>query len=342
MQATAPNFKPLRSALLNEEWDDVPKHLTVLKSLREWLSGTRFHQEDDRLYFDKVEVPDSLVRRIKAMAGNGEDPTILFNFYERLAENPSFRSVNQLFGFLQHQGIPLTPDGHFLAYKSVDSNYKDHHSGLFDNRPGTRNFMPRNQISDDPKVACDEGFHVGALSYAQTFGGSNTRIVICKVDPKDVVCVPYDESERKVRVCDYTVVGNEGAPLPSTVFTDVTPVEARRSRFEGNDDGCDNDDDDEGDGDDFGDYDASEHDDEPVTKKTERPNKEKPHQVSVQKRKSNKGFAKFDKMDATQLLEAPIADLREYAFKGLEIVGASKIAGGKSALVARILEVRAP
>jgi hypothetical protein len=46
-------------------------------------------------------------------------------------------------------------------------------------------------------------------------------------------------------------------------------------------------------------------------------------------------------MGMSELMEQSIDTLRQYAGKGLQIVGASKIHGGKTALVAKILEVRA-
>jgi hypothetical protein len=60
----------------------------------------------------------------------------------------------------------------------------------------------------------------------------------------------------------------------------------------------------------------------------------------VQKRRSKRGYAKYDKMGLEDLLKQNIETLRLYANKGLQIVGASKIPGGKVALVSRILEVR--
>jgi hypothetical protein len=130
-----------------------------------------------------------------------------------------------LFGFLQHAGIPIAPDGRFLAYKGVMRDYGDHHSAhctaegckhtRFENRPGTVNEMPRNEVSDDPDVPCHAGLHVGSLAYARDLG---ERVVVCAVDPADVACVPKDSSQQKVRCCRYEVVGHLGDQLPDTLF----------------------------------------------------------------------------------------------------------------------------
>jgi hypothetical protein len=69
--------------------------------------------------------------------------------------------------------------------------------------------------------------------------------------------------------------------------------------------------------------------------------KDKGYVIREPKRKAKKGFAKLDKLDSRGLMQQSLEDLREYAGKGLSIVGASKIPGGKSALVSKILAVRA-
>lgn len=344
----SPHFLALRKAVLDEKWDDVPNHLTVAKSLKEWAKG-KVTLSGDTFSFDGEEIPNNINSRIIKMATGGEDPTPLFKFWERLKKNPSWRSVKQLWDFLSHQGIPLTKDGTFLAYKSVKADYKDVHSGQFDNKPGVVNEMPRNQISDDPNHACHEGFHVGALGYAKSFH-SGGRIVVCEVDPENVVSVPYDSSSQKMRVCKYKVIGNHnGTLLPDTTFVDdrgsdeAEEAETDDSVFNAEDnynpekdflatpcEEC---------GKRIPDADPSEdnkfHDPSCSLYK-----EEKKKAQSVEKRVSKKGFAKLDNLDMLGLLKESIEDLRRYAGKGLQIVGASKIPGGKTALVAKILEVR--
>ena len=281
----------------------------MAKSLVEWAKG-KFTYEGGEFRFNGEALPGDLESRCKAMATQGQDPTPLFKFWEKLQKNPSYRSVNQLWGFLQNGGHPLTKDGNFLAYKSVKSDYKDVHSGKFDNSPGQVNEMPRNQISDDPDLACHEGFHVGALDYARGFSGA--RIVICEIDPADVVCVPKDSSQQKMRVCKYKVIGNHnGEKLSNTVYVP--------------DDGGSVDVDVDGD-------EAAEDADLAKRSHTKKESK---------KAVPNGALAtKFGKLDLTGLMGQSIEDLRKYAAGALKIVGASKIPGGKTELCKKILEVR--
>lgn len=222
----APNFVQLRQALLDERWDDVRAHLRADSSLNRWAKG-RFTVKDGNISFDGQPIPADLNSRIVEMASAGEDPDRLFKFWERLQNNPSHRSVEQLWRFLNQIGIPLTPDGHFLAYKGVRTDFKDVHSGRFENRPGAVIQMPRNQISDDPNTPCHVGLHVGSREYAESFG---PRQVIVKVDPAHVVCVPFDSSSQKMRVEKYEVIGvHNGDYMPSTTISyDDLPEESER------------------------------------------------------------------------------------------------------------------
>ena len=221
-----PNFTALSKALKGKQWDKVSKLLTPAQGLQHWAKG-KFKVVGDTIQYLGKDLPAELTDRILSMAANGENPTSMCLFWERLQRNPSYRSVKQLFGFLNHVGIPITEDGCFLAYKGVTKDYKDRYTGKLDNKPGAVQEWPRNMISDDPDLPCHEGLHVGALSYAQSFAGDG-RVVVCKVDPEHVVCVPKDESQRKMRVCQYEVIGNYGAQLSSTTHKEGTPKKERK------------------------------------------------------------------------------------------------------------------
>ena len=289
--------------------------------MKDWSKG-KFTIVGDAVKFNGELLPRELHARILEMARKGDDPTSFFKFWERLQKNPSYRSVQQLWNFLKHHNLPLTADGHFLAYKNVKQDYKDHHSNTFSNKPGTINKMPRNQISDDQNHECDPGFHVGAVEYARTFGGG--RMVICKIDPENVVSVPRDNNGMKMRVCEYEVVGNYGEDLPTTVFAEDAEDESLPVL-----------------------------DPEPDEDSVEEPSVVTTHEVALgedvkgtatstskAKAKRSKAFVKLDRMDTAQLLGETLDTLRQYAGKGWDIVGASKIPGGKSALIAAIMKAR--
>lgn len=281
-----------RPALDIEELRDL---LDPRRLISRWSQGAFKVDDQGRVCDDRGPIPEVLSQRVVALVAERRSPKSLLNFWERVSRNPSKRSVDQLFSFLEHTGIPLDEEGYFLAYKSVRSNFLDHHSGTWENRPGKTLSMPRNEISDDPRTACHEGFHVGALSYAETFGPRDRLIVVCRVDPADVVCVPYDESARKMRVCRYSVVGiHNGQSLPSTVIE------------------------------------TSEVPQIPEEQKVEVSSLEEERAAQAQPAPA------APRVTAEELLAMSLADLRRLA-TDLHIVGASKIPGGRMALIEVLL-----
>jgi hypothetical protein len=128
-------------------------------------------------------------------------------FVDNLYENPSYRAVNSLYEFLEHGGIPINSNGNFLVYKKVRKDYKDIHSGKFDNSVGQECSMPRFMVDENPDNTCSHGLHVCSYEYLPHFGGSFDRVVICEVNPKDVVAIPKDYNNTKMRVCKYKVIG---------------------------------------------------------------------------------------------------------------------------------------
>lgn len=313
----SPNFEGLRKAVFEEDWDTMVGLLTIAKSVTAWAKGEfSLNVAGNKFYHRGKEIPGELNDRIFAMVTRNEDPQPLFNFVERLDRNPSWRSRTQLYDFLEHQGIPLVEDGCFLAYKAVNANWTDCHSSTLDNHVGAHNHVDRNEVSDDPEVACHFGLHVGALAYAESFCPSGGHIVVCRIDPEHVVCIPKDCNCQKMRVCDYDVVAHHGSLLPSTTY---------KPEYE-----------DEYDEDDI--LTQDDDDDELTEEEMGEMYEEAPKPQTA----ADGGmiYEEMDELDEEGLLLMNLDKLRKYASNHLKIAGASKIPGGKLALVNTILQVR--
>jgi len=165
--------------------------------------------QDGVLYWKGKAMHNALATRMLSMLQDEFPIEPLVNFMENLMTNPSKRAVDELYGFLEKNSLPITPDGHFLAYKRVRNNYFDVHSGTMDNSVGKIVEMERNQVDDNKDQTCSTGLHFCAHSYLAHFGGE--RVVIVKINPRDVVSIPSDYNNAKGRACRYEVVGEVGA-----------------------------------------------------------------------------------------------------------------------------------
>lgn len=176
---------------------------------------------EDEIWFDGKPVHNSLTDKVLLLLEEGFDVSSWANFMSNLMENPSFKSRESLFDFLDHFEAPITDDGCFIAFKRVRSDYKDIHSNTFDNSVGQVLTMDRSKVDDDSQRTCSSGLHVCADSYLDGFATStNNRTVVVKVNPRDVVAVPYDYDFAKMRCCRYEVVSE---------ITDAATIERIKS-----------------------------------------------------------------------------------------------------------------
>ncbi|MDA9072830.1 hypothetical protein N9K75_03055 [bacterium] len=91
-------------------------------------------------------------------------------------------------------------------------------TGTFDNNVGSIVTMNRRDCNEDPNQTCSAGLHVAAYEYAHTFGSG--ELVLCEVDPRDVVAVPKDYNQKKMRTCSYKVVGLADKPIEEATYGD--------------------------------------------------------------------------------------------------------------------------
>jgi hypothetical protein len=299
LQKGSPNYDNLRKAIINEAWEEIPRCLDIAGTVKTWAKG-HVSIENDTLVSEGTPLPPALHQRVMDMVTQKKDPQPLLNFWHRVQMNPNPSSVAQLWDFLQHNGIPLTPAGTFLAYKGVRKDFYDAHSGTIKNEIGAVIREDRSLIDPDPNSACGRGLHVGSYEYARKFA---PRTIICEVDPMHVVSVPRDHSHMKMRVCEYRVVSNYGTILPDLVDEPVKEKVEKK-----------------------------------VEKKASRqmPFKE----CLADPEPTLETWQKFDNLNAQGLLNYSIAILRKYASSHVKVSRAYYIPGGKVALVMAIQEAR--
>jgi hypothetical protein len=208
-------YQKVVDAIKAGDWDTVKDIIEPKKVVLNYGQGNVSIQ-GEKLFWKNQEMHNAISSRMIQMLQEGFTIEPLVRFMENLMLNPSKRAVDELYGFLEKNNLPITPDGHFLAYKKVRDDYKDVHSGTIDNSPGKVVEMDRNQVDDNSQNTCSSGLHFCSKEYLQHFGGS--RVMIVKVSPADVVSIPTDYNQSKARCCRYEVVGELGVD-PEQAFT---------------------------------------------------------------------------------------------------------------------------
>jgi hypothetical protein len=218
------NYKMIIDKLPTATADELLEIVDVEKAVAAFSDGL-VEVKNGQVLYEGEEVHGSISKRILEFMSKGLPFQPLVNFLNNLMENPSMQSQKELYDFLEHENLAVTSDGYFLAYKAVRSDFKDKYRGVFDNRVGQVCQMQRAKVDDDRGRGCSNGLHAGALNYVASYGSleNGDRIVIVKINPKDVVSVPSDCNYEKLRTCRYEVVGEyEGEllkPLYSASFS---------------------------------------------------------------------------------------------------------------------------
>ena len=209
ISSTHITYQKVLDAIKAQDWETVKDVIEPKKIVLNYGQGNVAVQ-GETLFWKGVEMHNALSKRMIQMLQEGFPVEPLVNFMENLMANPSKRAVTELYGFLEKNSLPITPEGHFLAYKKVRTDFKDIHSGTMDNSPGQVLTMERNQVDDDQNRTCSTGLHFCSMEYLPHFGGSDSRTVIVKINPADVVSIPNDYNNAKGRACRYEVVGELG------------------------------------------------------------------------------------------------------------------------------------
>jgi len=174
--------------------------------------------KDGNVFVYGEAITSVVATRILMFLAEGIDCVPIFKFITRLQNNPSKRAVDELYTFLEHENLPITSSGTFVAYKAVRNNFTDKHSGTFDNSVGNVVEMSRNKVDDNKDIGCSEGLHAGTLEYASNFACENDKMVLVEIDPADVVSIPTDCKHMKLRTCKYKVIAEYERPLTEAVY----------------------------------------------------------------------------------------------------------------------------
>ena len=212
------SFAKVLDAYKSKDMERVIKLMDIADTVNKFGNG-RIVLEGGIVKYDGTPVHNAIAEKIVSMSEEEFDVNPMLNFLENLMQNPSHRAVKELYLFLEHAQLPITEDGHFLAYKRVRDDFFDIHSGTFDNSPGNVVKMERNQVNDNRDHTCSEGLHFCSIDYLPHFGsGPGNRVVIVKINPANVVSIPSDYNNTKGRCCEYLVLEEYTGPLNDNVF----------------------------------------------------------------------------------------------------------------------------
>lgn len=202
---THPNYESIRNAVVDQDWGAVEENADYQKKFEKLTFGFfEITEFGEILHQGERMVDNELTETILELHKKQVKPAAIFKFLDRLKENPSIVSIESAIRFIVNNRLPIDKNGFLMTYKRVRDTYMDWHSNTMDNSVGQVVAMKRDSVKLDPNQTCAAGLHVCSHSYLGHF--HDGRTVVCKVDPADIVSVPHDYNNAKMRVMRYEVI----------------------------------------------------------------------------------------------------------------------------------------
>ncbi len=215
--------------LMVPEYEEKVRRYTDIIELKDSIKGSKFLTfRGESVYWDEVSqlsMPVELVKSVIDAETNGDELklTTYKNFWILMSLNPDAECRKNLFWFLNRNGLTISKQGFFVAYRNVDTTskpdvYTDHHSHTFKIKIGEMVTMPRDKCDCDSRNECSNGLHLASkhwlnMNYYGTVG------LVCLCNPADVVAVPFNSQYGKLRTSAYLPIdkieyGEDNHPIP--------------------------------------------------------------------------------------------------------------------------------
>jgi len=212
LNSTHPTFSKLAFALRRKNYGRVPLLLDMASEIANQSHGHILVKKEG-IYYKNRLIESALSRKVVELMAHKQPVAIYLKFMENLYMNPSVDAQNELFEWLLNfnggKFVP-TDDGCFMAYKVVNSDYTDCHTGKVLNKPGCRPLMARTEVDPDRHNECSRGYHFCSLSYVGVFSGWTRSVerpvMAVKINPADVVAIPEGYGYSKGRTWTYEVI----------------------------------------------------------------------------------------------------------------------------------------
>ena len=184
------NYKLILEALPTATADELLELVDIEKAIQSFSHG-QVEVKNGKVLYQGEEVHGSISKRILEFMSKGLPFQPLVNFLHNLMENPSMQSQKELYDFLEHEHLPVTEDGHFLAYKAVRSDYMDKYAG-------------KSCTVNDEKPIVGKN---GPIIFDPCIKGDSTKQYVMGVDPASeqdnfsIIILEIHEDHRRIVYC---------------------------------------------------------------------------------------------------------------------------------------------
>lgn len=187
---------------------EIETAIDVKSHIKKTFDELSFELDDNGfIYIDGEQLPKCISDRLHNYSECNviERVKAIILFWKNCQLNPDNTARTDLFKFLEHNNMPITSDGCFIGYKyvtRVGDNLTDSYTKTFNYNIGQKPWMDRSLCNPNRDETCSRGLHVGAKEFVGNDDGDKVVISV-KVNPKDVVAIPTDYNQQKLRCCEF-------------------------------------------------------------------------------------------------------------------------------------------
>lgn len=207
-----PNYQQIISDLKAGAYDRIHDLINTTHQIKRLVSDTTpdmngivIDTASGVVLIDGHELDNAIVGRIIRMATEGFDVQPLRLFLANMMQLPKV-VADRVFEWVEAGAMPITSDGCVLAYKRVRDDYTSFYDGKTRNDVHSIVSIPRALCDDDQRNTCSAGLHFCSQEYLPQYHGGAGRVLVLKINPKDIVAIPFEYGISKGRACRYEVV----------------------------------------------------------------------------------------------------------------------------------------
>lgn len=205
-------YELAKKAIKSMNWKAFREAFNSQKSFEKLAAKFSFNTKNGKCYLGDKEISNVITGKIKEIWQEGLPTKGLVKFLENTLANPSQKAIEELYFFLEKNGFTLTDDGCFIAWRRVGPDYLSYHANPDGtrnrNKPGDKPTMKREDCNDNRNETCSRGLHFCAYDYLSEYHSNDegSKVMLVKVNPKNVVSIPNDYANAKGRCCEYEVL----------------------------------------------------------------------------------------------------------------------------------------
>jgi hypothetical protein len=213
------NYTKILDAIRERRWTDIDTLLDVKKEIEQAVQFKtdgliRISVATGEVFFNERPLKPSFAKQLLALHEDNFDIRPYVRCLAKIEASKFDRARDYFANFMDRTITPINDEGNFILYKRVQDNYKSFYDGKTDNSIGSEPRLTEKEADPNPANTCSSGMHCCTHEYLPHYHGGQGKVVICEVDPRDIIAFVDEGSQGlKLRCLGYKIIGELGKEM---------------------------------------------------------------------------------------------------------------------------------